>query len=463
MSQQDGKGALKVLSRLAKSHGVDLEMAGYIEILLGGTKYDTRTPDQNELYRQCLATIVTDAPKPSDDTYKKYFTQLNRSGDYDAVIRVATGMRDKWNFYSSPMEWLCRYYIEDRLKPGILEQIGSFESVTDKLFKLHPSSSFGHFGRGKFLVDSGLGFNDGFSFLAIGLESNYNFHALKILIRGRLDFGDYERAVDDCTNGLRQFARDPSICRLLRLYLAEAWISVDITKAEELLENVKGDLGDLKNEWIVLNVKLAAKKLDFEAAAKVLKLADADEKEGSGEQHWLLKFYRVMVNVDRGKAENLKSAIDSHLVTEASELQLHVEASILLFNLKFYKESADLLIALTGSTEAGKRHPIPWKYLGKLYSLQDDLELASKCYKKAYKLCSSSDVGALLSDSYFTLGKEDLNRELLIGATKAFIKSRSKWAWLRLGILYLHNGEANNAVTALQAAIRSDINDWYAY
>lgn len=439
-------------------------MAGLAIQLLSATKYDTRTPDQNQLYTESLHTTVTESPKPSDDMCKKYFTQLNRAGSFEQVVRHAFGMQDKWNFYCSPMEWLCRYYIEDRLDSTMLAQIGSFELVTDKLFKLHPSSSFGHFARGKYLIDSGTNFSDGFSFLMVGLESSYNFHAVKILIRGRLDYGDFERAVDDCNNALRQFSANENYCKLFRLFLAEALISINIDKAEELLTTIKNgmDDGDGLDQWIILNILLNAKKFNFDSLSNIVNLA-----EEKGVQHLIVDFYRVVSSVeDKTNSEDMKNTIDRHLETippksgneEKFSVYVRLEAAILLFNLSFYKESADLLFNLT-AMKYGRILPLAWKYLGKLYSLQNDVELASKCYKKAYKLSPTVEVGALLSDTYFSLGKEDINQELLVEATKAFVKSKSKWAWLRLGVLYLNNGDANSAVTALQAAIRSDITD----
>lgn len=458
ISQNDSKGALKVITRLAKSHGVDLEIASMIETLLQGTKYDTRSPEQNELYLKALQTVVTESPKPTDDTCKKLFTQLNRSGAFEAVIAQAVGMKERWNFYSSPMEWLCRYYIEGRLDASTIQKTGSFDVVTDKLFKLYPSSSFGHFARGKFLIDSGLEMSDGFSFITTGLESNYNFYALVTLIHGRLSYGDFERAVEDCTNGLRAFANEKVCCRKLRLFCAEAWVWLDFKKAQELLENIKSDLIEPEDQshWILLNVQLQAKQLNFDSLSKFVGMGL--EKNVN---HWLLQFYNSVLSLDMKDRESVKSAVARHLEegNKENNFYLSLEASILLYNLGYYKESAECFVNLT-NTEIGRRRPIPWKYLGKLYALQDATESASKCYKKAYKLCPSAEVGALLSDTYFLLGKDEPNLELLTGATKSFVKNKSKWAWLRLGILNLHKGEANDAVTALQAAIRADINDW---
>jgi cytochrome c-type biogenesis protein CcmH/NrfG len=45
-------------------------------------------------------------------------------------------------------------------------------------------------------------------------------------------------------------------------------------------------------------------------------------------------------------------------------------------------------------------------------------------------------------------------------AAKKSKESKSKWAWLRLGMLHLKLGDANEAVVALQSAIRTDYSDW---
>jgi hypothetical protein len=60
VSQEDKRGALKVVTRLAKFLGsdIDLEVASMVVNLLRETRWETRTPEQNELYSNSLACLV---------------------------------------------------------------------------------------------------------------------------------------------------------------------------------------------------------------------------------------------------------------------------------------------------------------------------------------------------------------------------------------------------------------------
>jgi hypothetical protein len=71
------------------------------------------------------------------------------------------------------------------------------------------------------------------------------------------------------------------------------------------------------------------------------------------------------------------------------------------------------------------------------------------------------EVGIALSNGLFDLGLNEENVSLLEEATQTFGKVKSKWAWLRLGVIHLNAEKANEAVNAFHACIRSDINDWW--
>jgi len=92
--------------------------------------------------------------------------------------------------------------------------------------------------------------------------------------------------------------------------------------------------------------------------------------------------------------------------------------------------------------------------------LQENLEMATKCFKRSYSLCPTEDVGIALSNCFFKLGLDNENTDHLKEAANIFSKTKSKWAWLRLGVIYLNKDMANEAVNAFHACIRADINDW---
>lgn len=140
ISQQNVTKALKVIGRLAKSSGLNLEIAQMLVLLLNSTTSETRSKDDDELYTSALEVLVTETPQPAEETYRKFFSQLYRSGQYAKLAEKCLAIQDQWNFYYSPMEWICRLYLESQLDKTVLASTGGIEKITDKLFKLYPSS-----------------------------------------------------------------------------------------------------------------------------------------------------------------------------------------------------------------------------------------------------------------------------------------------------------------------------------
>ncbi|PIA14496.1 TPR-like protein, partial [Coemansia reversa NRRL 1564] len=87
-----------------------------------------------------------------------------------------------------------------------------------------------------------------------------------------------------------------------------------------------------------------------------------------------------------------------------------------------------------------------------------DAERAKKCLAKCMALDSTnSTAGAALADIYVAEGSDDLCEALLVQATDASYGQR--WAWRRLGFLWLRQGRGEQAVSAFQSALSGDRGD----
>ncbi|KAJ2802701.1 Superkiller protein 3, partial [Coemansia guatemalensis] len=88
----------------------------------------------------------------------------------------------------------------------------------------------------------------------------------------------------------------------------------------------------------------------------------------------------------------------------------------------------------------------------------DDTERAKKCLAKCMALDSTNGTaGAALADMYVAEGSDDLCEALLVRATDSSYGLR--WAWRRLGFLWLRQGRGEQAVAAFQSALSGDRGD----
>lgn len=106
--------------------------------------------------------------------------------------------------------------------------------------------------------------------------------------------------------------------------------------------------------------------------------------------------------------------------------------------------------------------PFKWEsvyLLGNYYSkLVLEPKKAVKCYQKAFELCQNLELcGLELVDALLA----DKQEEEALGILKIAMNEISdcKWASLRLGVIFLKNGQANEAIRLFHTVIRTDPND----
>lgn len=465
ISQQDGTKALKVIARLAKSAGLNLEIAQLLVLLLNNTTSETRSPDEDGLYTDALEVLVTQTPQPAEETYRKYFSQLYRNKFYEKLAQRCIGIEDQWNYYYSPMEWICRLYLETNIDPQTLGSLGGIEKITDKLFKLHPSSRNGYFARGKYLIEESCKYVEGFNWINNALESSYNLHAALVLVRGKLKFGDYEGALEEAAKGVANSKSETEFETLFDLLYLEGLIGTsDTERAEEQRLKLEETFSQSPDHpqypiFLDLSVRTLLKKKEYSELGPYL--SSIGSLASNDFPSWKLDFYNAIAAAVASQ-EKFKVYLKSCLDTYGEEPDLMLQSSIFLFENEDYETAADILSSLVKTAE-GNSHPHTWKYLGKLAEIEGDLQKAAKYLKKSYELNLDSEVGASLSDIYHEIDELGLKKALLIDASKKVRKTKSKWVWSRLGLMYLEEGDLLQAVECLQSAIRVDLEDGFLW
>lgn len=468
ISQQDGMKALKVLTRLAKSIDMSVEIAQLIVQILNTTKSENRSAEEDQLYTQALDVLITETPQPAEETYRRFFSQLFRNGQYEQLANRCISLQSLWNTYYSPMEWLCRLYIEFRIDEVLFTNCGGVEKVTEKLFKLHPSSKYGYFARGKYLIDSCCKYTEGFGWIGNALESGYNIHAALTLVRGKLRFGDYEGALEDAAKAVancqdKSLAEYAMLCELL--YLEGLIGANEVDRAErqrlklEVAFSVEPDPAT-HNLFLDLSIRTALKKNELSLLPDLI--AKIDSKGVLvGLPPSRLELYRSIkdaVNASEKFGRFIKCCIEVH----NHDPSLMLQAATFLHDQEEYETAAEILTELV-KTKQGSSHPHTWKYLGLLAKVEGNLPKAVKFLKKSYDLNLDSEVGAALSDVYEDIGERELKRSLLKDTLKKVTKTKSKWALARLGVLYGNEGNYGTAVDVLQSAVRVDLEDGFLW
>ncbi|CAL8143002.1 unnamed protein product [Orchesella dallaii] len=471
ISHQDNAKALKVIARLGKSVGLNVEIAQLLVQLLNTTNSSTRTKDDDELYTSALEVLVTETPQPAEETYRKYFSQLFRSEQYGKLALHCIGMQAQWNRFYSPMDWICRLYLESRIEHAQLVNIGGIEKITDILFKIHPSSRFGYFARGKYLIEEACKYVEGCNWINNALESVFNVHASLILVRGKLKIGDYEGAMEEaekaivnCNNDNLADKEDFQI--LFELLYLEGLIGTnDNERANEKRLKLEETFKEKPDHpqivtYLDLNVRTVLKRKELSELKSMINLFDTVTSL-DGLPLWRLDFYRAVYEASK-TGEKFGPYIQSCLETHNNIPEFMLESAVFLYDYEEYEVAAVILTSLV-ATPAGRSHPHSWKYLAQLADLEGDLQKAAKYFKRSYDINLDSDVGALLCDIYHELGEVQAKKELLIDAKKRVRKTKSKWVWSRLGLMYLQEGNLIEAVESLQSAIRVDLEDGFLW
>lgn len=182
-------------------------------------------------------------------------------------------------------------------------------------------------------------------------------------------------------------------------------------------------------------------------------LNNLESKHETKSQANILRALYLKQNKQLDEAVNV---LDSVLETSETWLLLGI----------IYWEMAEYNYSLMAFLNGIKADRYNWKclvYLGHYYrEYGNDMERSRKCYQSALQINpNSEEAGIGLSTAYRLLKNQDANIKLLQVLTVQ--GSGPRWAWLQLGLQYLDQGNAEQAIKAFQHVIRVDPNDSHCW
>lgn len=226
----------------------------------------------------------------------------------------------------------------------------------------------------------------------------------------------------------------------------------------------------------------ALNKSEIEKAAR-LGLARAEAADGSLEKaieilqdmkdqstsEWLLA--KASIYLKTGKYDECEAALTKAQANIDDEDDVVKAKFHYLKGRTFWDTNRDKNQAVKEFLQAAKLdsyHADSFYYLGLHYDESNDdksRDKALKCFERAFLLDGRYKwkLGVALSDSYRKSGAHEKNLALLLEITKSQPVEECSWAWLRLGLEYLSQSKADDAISVLQTVLRlvdTDIRCW---
>lgn len=230
----------------------------------------------------------------TNDHHKKYFQLLYKHGQFKKLENVCRDLTPRFNVFYSPLDYLCRLYLEKRLSQEACELVPSF---VEKLFKLYPSSSFGSFAQGKIYYETGH-YLDGITWLKQGIESKLHEEAVYLLVLCLEKIWDFEGVEEHCQRILKEENLTDSV--RFCFSLASSYVSQKKYKeANNFLEKVPA-----LPEFQVLRVLLAWEEGN---------LSDFDlHRQNLPEKNWRVELCQILSpGSEESKKESLLQLINS--------------------------------------------------------------------------------------------------------------------------------------------------------
>ncbi|KAK6642788.1 hypothetical protein RUM43_004290 [Polyplax serrata] len=395
------------------------------------------------------------------EVVKKYLKYLYKKQNLLEIINIAGEEAKHYSNDVALLEWICKAYTE-------LPEVELQHSVPDamlkesytKLLQLVVDSYLGYFCKGLHEVHVGDLINATETLKnATKLKPNLGNLWLK-LGQCQIDLYQFAAAEESCTRALKLFECSEKskdllfVCELKLLNaLCEQEEDEKLTEAEKLGRKLLQEQPDNTSVLEFLTKTLIKKEQYAEVQEYINKLSQ------SAKHMHVAKYLECFILKQKNETVELKSKLEKLIVETPEYFLPWLELGLIYYN----EGSSSCLTYLLKSTKLNQWCYLNFFYLGQCYSsMVKDLEKARRCYQKAFQLNpSSAEVGRHLSDMYRILGKEELNLQLL--TTLTLVNSRSKWAWLKLGLHYLSTNQHHEAVKTLQTAVRLDPEDKTAW
>ncbi|XP_003703191.3 superkiller complex protein 3 [Megachile rotundata] len=411
-------------------------------------------PKYQDLLENNFVSVINDDSVPDrQDYYRKYFGILYDKGKFMVLIKQAINVHEKFPQDTLPLEHICRVYYEQNILYGNHVDI-NITQFYEILLKLNANSETAAIAKAVYLKE-----NDNLiearqiltEILVSKPNSVYGWITLSEINAKLYCWEDSENAAKQALK-IQQNKQNDKLLYKIDLLLAESMSrSNNKQKWETALKICENNLK-----------KCASTKLDVVYARIAILMDDPDvhiklnnlesKRETKIQANILQAFYLKRLK----QYEEAVNSLDSALETSEAWLLLGM----------IYWEMAEYNYSLMAFLNGIKADRYNWEclvYLGHYYREHgNDIERSRRCYQTALQINpNSEEAGIGLSTAYRLLKNQDANIQLLQKLTVR--DSGPKWAWLQLGLQYLDQGDATQAIKAFQHVIRADPYDKHCW
>ncbi|XP_014485629.1 PREDICTED: tetratricopeptide repeat protein 37 [Dinoponera quadriceps] len=418
------------------------------------TEYPNTLCKYQGLYESVLSSVIRDTDLVNRyDYYKKYLKMLYDGYKFTVLLAEAKDMHTQFPQDSLPLEWICRvYYEETVLNERELEIDITY--FCESLLKLNMSSTIALIAKATYLMrtDSLINCRECLNqAILLNAQSFDAWFLLNKVYRKLYCWQEVEEASRQTLRLLRPPLKD-KLRHKIKLTLLEAMSrSCDRRK---LLETRQMCNELLKNNFSA-QLRLINARIDvtLDEPSVMDALNDLESQD------------EIKLQVLIVKATLLKKLGHLEEATNVLEQALESSDAWLLFG-QIYWDMGDYnhsLVAFLNGVKADRHNWRCMIHLGRYYrECANDVERSRRCYQTALQINpSSEEAGIGLSTAYRLLKNTDANIQLLQRVTMQ--GNGPKWAWLQLGLQHLDDGDAGEAIKALQHVIRADPNDNHSW
>lgn len=399
-----------------------------------------------------------------EEYYKKYLRLLYKNKKFTLLLEEAKKMHLLYPKSVSALEWICKVYSE-RIAQGaeVLDvSENNFEEYYKKLKVLNSGSRMVLLAKGAVLFrnKSFVEARDALTQVIDALsDTSYVWILLCQCHLQTHCYSDAEHCAREAMKTNQKQAVDEKVQNLLLTFLVKS-LSLQ-NEEEKLREAVDTCVKILSRNPANLDVVECLTRAHImlgneDEAKKCLQEVQSENKSTA---------VALLSALFLKKQNKLKEAVDQ---LDAAVLQNPNSADLWLELGKLHWEQERYSLSLAALLKATKLDPHVYScyvYLGHYYRLgAKNLDKARRCYQKAFRLNQNcKEAGAALSDIYRLQKNSKANIELLTYVTQTAGFAEAKWAWLRLGLHHIEEGNLQQAVDSLLSAVRTDPTDSHCW
>ncbi|CAL7935447.1 unnamed protein product [Xylocopa violacea] len=386
--------------------------------------------------------------------YRKYLQMLYDKKELVILISEATNMHQRFPQDTLSLEYICRVYCDQHILGESITHI-NIEEFYESLLNLNKESEIAtiakaiHLEKSDNLITAREILKD---LLTLETRSSYGWMALSEISMRLYCWEDAEIAAKRTLEIKDHTIKDELLYKMELMLLESVSRSTDLSKWEIALQMCERHLQmhpSTQLELIRARIIVSMNKSDVIPVM----LNNLESKCQSKIEISILRALHLKLNKKFDEAINV---LDSGVQTSEAWLLLGTT----------YWEMTEYNYSLIAFLNGIKVDRYNWKclvYLGHYYcQYGNDVERSRRCYQTALQINpNSEEAGIGLSTAYRLLKNQDANMKLLQTLTTQ--DNGPKWAWLQLGLQYLDQGNAVQAIKAFQHVIRADPNDNYCW